>query len=148
NLGLVAAAAHDYAAAQARFTAALAARPDSVAAQNNMASAAGRLCDFAAQERAAALIGARIAAGAPQDGWATLADAAYLCPFLDLPPAIHRKALELLAARLPTPPAPAPRLGRGEGKLRIGYLSTGFGNHPIGHVTRSLYAAHDRARFR
>jgi protein O-GlcNAc transferase len=33
-------------------------------------------------------------------------------------------------------------------RLTIGYLSSCFGDHPIGHVTRDLFAAHDRSRFR
>lgn len=33
------------------------------------------------------------------------------------------------------------------GKLRIGYVSPDFRNHPIATVTRRLYGMHDRARF-
>lgn len=31
-------------------------------------------------------------------------------------------------------------------RLRIGYLSNNFRDHPIGHVTAALFAAHDRAK--
>jgi predicted O-linked N-acetylglucosamine transferase (SPINDLY family)/predicted SAM-dependent methyltransferase len=43
----------------------------------------------------------------------------------------------------------APRLTRtGTGaRLKIGYLSANFGNQAIGHVSRRLYASHDRTRF-
>ncbi len=42
-----------------------------------------------------------------------------------------------------TPPCPSPASGR---RLRIGYLSPNWGNHPVGHVTRSFFQRHDRAR--
>ncbi|MCA0200024.1 MAG: hypothetical protein LCH56_04260 [Proteobacteria bacterium] len=32
------------------------------------------------------------------------------------------------------------------GRLRVGYLSNNFRDHPIGHVTSALFAAHDRAK--
>ncbi len=41
------------------------------------------------------------------------------------------------------PPRPVPPAGR---RLRIGYLSPNWGNHPVGHVTRSFFQRHDRAR--
>jgi len=34
-----------------------------------------------------------------------------------------------------------------EGKIRIGYLSNNFGDHPTAHITRRLYQLHDRSRF-
>jgi protein O-GlcNAc transferase len=34
-----------------------------------------------------------------------------------------------------------------EGKIRIGYLSNNFGDHPTAHITRRLYDQHDRSRF-
>lgn len=33
------------------------------------------------------------------------------------------------------------------GKIRIGYLSPDFGDHPISHVTLGVYGRHDRSRF-
>jgi protein O-GlcNAc transferase len=32
-------------------------------------------------------------------------------------------------------------------KIRIGYISNNFRNHPTGHITRQLYRSHDRNRF-
>jgi predicted O-linked N-acetylglucosamine transferase (SPINDLY family) len=37
--------------------------------------------------------------------------------------------------------------GSDRGKLRIGYMSPNFGNHPVGHVFRSFFRQHDRSRF-
>ncbi|MBV9523652.1 MAG: tetratricopeptide repeat protein [Alphaproteobacteria bacterium] len=154
NLGLVDAHLRDYAPALARFEAALDAAPMHITAQNNFVYAAGILGDFARQERAAPLIERRIMSGAAEDTWTTLAEVAYICPYLDLSQAVYRRTLDMLAARFPAvqplAPVTAPALtgGRPDRPLRVGYVSTGFGNHAIGHVTRTLFAAHDRARFR
>lgn len=32
-------------------------------------------------------------------------------------------------------------------RIRIGYMSSDFGRHPVGYLTRSIYALHDRGRF-
>ncbi len=49
-----------------------------------------------------------------------------------------------LAAQIPPPPRPShPKTA---GRLRIGYLSSGLRDHPIGHVTAGLFAAHDRSK--
>ena len=66
-------------------------------------------------------------------------------PALDrLAPRIERRIASLLGDT----PQPAPPRGPRPARLTIGYLSSCFGDHPIGHVTRDLYAAHDRQRFR
>jgi protein O-GlcNAc transferase len=65
-------------------------------------------------------------------------------------PALDRFAARLerrIATLLPMG-LPAPGRARPDGRLTIGYLSSGFGDHPIGHVTRDLFAAHDRSEFR
>jgi predicted O-linked N-acetylglucosamine transferase (SPINDLY family) len=62
-------------------------------------------------------------------------------------------ALQLAAARryveqkvLPLQPALAPSEGYAHRKLRIGYLSGDFCNHPVAILTAELYALHDRER--
>ena len=35
----------------------------------------------------------------------------------------------------------------GTGRIRVGYLSSFFTDHPVGHNTLALFAAHDRNRF-
>ena len=37
--------------------------------------------------------------------------------------------------------------GNHQSKIRIGYLSNNFGDHPTAHITRRLYQLHDRSRF-
>ncbi len=51
--------------------------------------------------------------------------------------------IETLADKYGPLPPPLPKPG---GRLRIGYLSNNFRDHPIGHVTQALFAAHDRSR--
>jgi protein O-GlcNAc transferase len=59
-------------------------------------------------------------------------------------PRLERRIAGLLGAvrrpALPRPSRPS--------RLTIGYLSSCFGDHPIGHVTSGLFVAHDRTRFR
>jgi len=45
--------------------------------------------------------------------------------------------------RLPHPSAT--RLGPGE-RLRIAYVSSDFGNHPLSHLMASVFGSHDRSR--
>lgn len=57
--------------------------------------------------------------------------------------------LRLLAGRIdphPRPRPPIPPAGPG-GRLRIGYLSPNFGEHPTGHLLAPVLEAHDRGRF-
>ncbi len=56
----------------------------------------------------------------------------------------HARAHGLVAKPSFTFPAPAPLSGR---KLRIGYLSSDFGNHPVGHIVSGLLDRHDRSGF-
>jgi protein O-GlcNAc transferase len=70
---------------------------------------------------------------------------------LPLPPSLQRTIAERVAegvvrlASASSGPARRPR-AHGE-RLRIGYMSADFGDHPVGHLTRSMYALHGRARF-
>lgn len=65
--------------------------------------------------------------------------------------AISRQYAEqcaLAAARLGLPLLPHPaarRLGGGE-RLRVAYVSSDFGNHPLSHLMGSVFGLHDRAR--
>ena len=48
----------------------------------------------------------------------------------------------------PLPPAPpCPRIRLPRGRLRIGYVSSDFGNHPLSHLMQSVWGLHDRSRF-
>lgn len=68
------------------------------------------------------------------------------------PPArrgLAERAGRLLSALAGAPLPPPVRRRRRPGEpLRIGYLSADFREHPVGWLTRDLYAAHDRTRVR
>ncbi len=70
---------------------------------------------------------------------------------LPLPASLQKVYADRVAAgiaRLASPLAkPAPRTRAQRQRLRIGYLSADFGRHPVGYLTRSIYASHDRRRF-
>lgn len=56
--------------------------------------------------------------------------------------ALSRQSLAL-AEKFPPLPPPLPKSG---GRLRVGYLSIHLRDHPVGHVTAGLFAAHDRTK--
>ena len=71
---------------------------------------------------------------------------------LPLPSALQReiavrnaRAVESRARVIPAPAA-APRLARRE-RLRIGYVSADFRDHPVGQLVAGLLERHDRSRF-
>lgn len=104
-----------------------------------------RVCDFDAvdgwTDRLRSFLETRL------DGMTTLRGVmhtAYLAPFIDLEPA-HRRRISDAIARL-QPPAPrAPATARSSDRIRVGYASPHFGDHPIGHATCGLFEHHDRS---
>jgi predicted O-linked N-acetylglucosamine transferase (SPINDLY family) len=80
------------------------------------------------------------------------ARAAFWAPYLGLSSASERRCWARIRAAVdawlalsgaePYRHRPRPRQ-----RLRLGYLSPAFGDHPVGHVTQAIYAAHDRTRF-
>jgi len=72
----------------------------------------------------------------------------YLSPLLSISSqdynALTQKMNRLLTRRdtVPLKIGPGPT-----GKLRIGYVSPDFGDHPISHVTRGVFGEHDRNHF-
>ncbi len=106
-------------------------------------------------ETAAALFD-RLAAALPkrlerERDWRRLAEILYLDAHRPLPPLlglqVARQIDALVAGRVVAFGALPGRTIAVAAAIRLGYLSANFGDHPIGHVTRSLFAAHDRARF-
>lgn len=76
---------------------------------------------------------------------------AYKLQNLPVSPNVHRMLAEHVAAgveRLATKvPKPTFTQHPGKPKVRIGYLSANFGNHPTSLLTQSIYGLHDRTRF-
>lgn len=72
----------------------------------------------------------------------------YLAPLVDLP----RQDVDRLAQKMDRLLHKPARIAvdhppTASGRLRIGYLSPDFGDHPISHVTLPIFAQHDRDRF-
>lgn len=83
--------------------------------------------------------------------WKLLSSVLYRSLYRPLPDAVRvaaeRAFGERLAAAVPVSPAPFAVPDARPARLRVGYLSVHLKNHPIGQVTLSLFAAHDRTRF-
>jgi protein O-GlcNAc transferase len=82
--------------------------------------------------------------------WLHLAVIAYQAILRTLPQAAYKSLTreidrQLLAEAKPALGERQPRAANR--RLRVGYLSSFLRDHPIGHVTAALFAAHDRARF-
>lgn len=87
--------------------------------------------------------------------WRILANLAYRALFIPVPPALlrkvtdridllHRKMLAEVAPLQPLAPPDPAAAGR---RLKLGYMTPNFSDHPVGHVTLQLFPAHDRERF-
>lgn len=86
--------------------------------------------------------------------WEPLSTIAYRAIFWPIPALEYRaltgeidRQLSETSRRRGAPMATKRRLPREESRLRVGYLSSCFRDHPIGQITAGLFAAHDRKRF-
>jgi predicted O-linked N-acetylglucosamine transferase (SPINDLY family) len=66
-----------------------------------------------------------------------------------LPPPLHRKCAEIYVQhKFPGTNVPAARRSRQPGaRIRLGYFSADFREHPVSYLAAGLFEAHDRARF-
>jgi predicted O-linked N-acetylglucosamine transferase (SPINDLY family) len=128
--------------ALAAYGALRAADPASPYALGGMLIAAMNLCDWATVERIAPAIRAGVA-----NGTAVIAPFPFL-GFCD-DKALQRKCAGNAIAELRL--APVPPLWRGEryahDRIRLGYLSSDFCQHPVPLLIARLIEAHDRSRF-
>jgi predicted O-linked N-acetylglucosamine transferase (SPINDLY family) len=136
NLGLACLARDDYAQAASALSRAVAAKPALTSALADLATAQRYLCAWN-EVRA---LDARLAASAE----------ARIPPFVAL--ALPLSAAQRLHAarrwsQAMLPPAAAPIVHARGQRLRIGYLSGDFREHPAARVLVGLIEAHDRARF-
>lgn len=151
RLGFEADERHDYVIARARYEAALARNPGLLLARSRLVSInslEGRLeeadtqhkalCDVAGQVDLNSLHWAHLARLAYQDALRPLPRPLYdaICTALDT----QLQAFARQQQPVPVPPRP-PR------RLKVGYLSTFLRDHPLGHVTQSLFANHDTTAF-
>src|SRR5579885_551242 len=87
--------------------------------------------------------------------WRVLANIAYRALFVPVPPPLLRRItdridqlhLRSLAELGPLPPLPPPDAAAAGRRIRVGYMTPNFADHPVGHVTLQLSPAHDRERF-
>lgn len=137
--------------AAAAYGAALALDPDQAEPLVGQYSIALALCDFARVARLRPAI-ERLAAERPVTSWRPLGAIAYRHLFRRLPEPIHRAMEQRIADMLGASPAiPRPLRPAGGrppgGQIRLGFLSTNFGNHAVGQVAADLFGALDPARF-
>lgn len=133
---------------------AIANQPDHLHTLYGLLSLEQRYCDFDARDDTyQKVLAALHKADFRGHTWQTAANLVYESLFAPLPRESRRAlqdhialALERqvrsqgpLPADVATPSAPR--------RLRIGYLTPNFGNHPVGQVTMSLFPSHDRQRF-
>jgi predicted O-linked N-acetylglucosamine transferase (SPINDLY family) len=141
--------------AGAYYRRAIASQPDYLHTFYGLIALEQRYCDFNARDET---YGKLLAALRNPDlrplTWQTAANLAYESIFAPYPLEALRALQDHIAAKLtretanqgPLPPLPAAAPAAGH-RLRIGYLSPNFANHPVGQVTLSLFPAHDRQRF-
>jgi predicted O-linked N-acetylglucosamine transferase (SPINDLY family) len=77
---------------------------------------------------------------------------AHAALFLYDDPALHRDVAVAQATKITrsvhiSDERPDPAIAVGQVPIRIGYLSGDIGDHPVSHLVRGLFAAHDRERF-
>jgi len=127
-----------HAEALAGFVTAMALDPRNPTAFGGAAMAALNLCDFPRAARYAAEMPARVAAGQMQP-WGLLGYSGG--------EALQRQcAAALIAARFPAPPPPL--AGRyAHDRLRVGYISSDFGRHPVTSQLVEVIERHDRGGF-
>lgn len=124
-----------------------AAHPGDLGALVAHLKAAQAAADFDAVEAMGAAIRSLGEAGiARVDNPDLLGSLLYQTLFCPQPEALVRAASARLDALLGRP-ASRPRHRPGKDRIRLAYLSSQFGNAPVGQVTLSLFEAHDRDRF-
>lgn len=79
--------------------------------------------------------------------WPYLATIAFQNVVRPLPQSVYQAVTRELDRRLAGAPKAERKKVLAGRRLKIGYLSGLFRDHPVGHVTAALFAAHDRARF-
>lgn len=127
--------------ALAVFERVLAANPDHRYALSSLTASALETCDFAATERMAGTLKRRIV---ERGGFI----APFVMLFISDDPALQLEcARNFVRDTIPAVPRLPARPARGDGRIRIAYVSADFRNHPMSHLTAELFELHDRSRF-
>ncbi len=141
NLGLAWLAREDYEKAAGMFARAVDAKPGFTPALANLVSTLQYLCDWEGLDELVSRLTATL-----DDPHADQR----LSPFVALALPVSSAQQLVVAQRwsremLPVPAAPAIVSARGD-RLRIGYLSSDFRDHPTGRLMVGLFEAHDRRK--
>jgi predicted O-linked N-acetylglucosamine transferase (SPINDLY family) len=121
------------------------AQPPVTLARQELMFALLEVCAWDDAEREAALL--RELCAAPGDGWLN-AIAPLTATYLELDDTSCKRVAAWHAAQAARGAAPARQTAVADGKrLRIGYISPDFREHPVGHLMRAGLALHDRGRF-
>ena len=125
--------------------------PGNIGARRHVFKAAIAACDFDAIEEHKGQLASHIEAWLPStQQYEILANIAYDHLFYPLPQTLYRVLTGRIARVLTgsfKPLSLPTRTRAPDQRLHIGYVSPNFGNHPVGHVTRSLFASHNREEF-
>lgn len=152
NLGCVLQTTGAFSEALAVFRKASDLAPDNIDVTANLTDMLLTSCDF----ESAAAFGSRILELIAGDDlvrttWYGLKKVSYLSAFLGFDRTVQVTVQRALTAAVSAESRPADRelaqVGVRGSRIRIGYVSPCFGDHPVGHVTRQLYVTHDRDDF-
>jgi len=123
------------------FDRALRSRPDLVLIAGAALHARMQLCDWTGFDERLARVVTAVSAGQPA------VNPFVLQALVDSPELQLKAARAMVADRFPEV-TPVPTFARvTRERLRIGYVSADFGNHPVSHLMAGVFEHHDRARF-
>ena len=136
----------------ALYERALGADPDNDHALVSLLARSSLVCDWQRQAELLPALRARLdAIGAEPERAVSLLPLTFTLPYFCADNALIAEVCRLVgshyertAAGVALAAAPGP--GEAERRLRVGYLSPDFGDHPIGHVTMPVYRLHDRSQ--
>jgi predicted O-linked N-acetylglucosamine transferase (SPINDLY family) len=151
NLGNLHYEQHDYSRAADAYRRALAHRPDFPEALANAARSMAEICDWTDRretfERLRQVTVDRLKQGTTSPVPPSSVHAFPFTPDEKLAIAVAWAEAFAEKTRRRYPDVRFSHAPHGRERLRVGYLSCDLRNHAIGHLTRSLFALHDRDRF-
>jgi predicted O-linked N-acetylglucosamine transferase (SPINDLY family) len=142
NLGLACRAMGDEESAVVAFERALQAAPALTPAMANLVYAQQYLCDWDALEQSERRLAATLDDPAADPRWPP-----FVALAMPLAPAQQLEVARRWSRVMLPPPAPRRRPPPRAKRLRVGYLSGSFHEHPTARLMVGLFEAHDRERF-
>ncbi len=140
NRGLILYAEGDLLAAADSYERALKTRPDLALILGSALHARMQLCDWDGFDARLQALAASLSAGQPA------ANPFVVQALIDDPDLQLKAAQAMVAAKFPAREAPEIARVTHE-RIRLGYLSSDFRNHPVSHLMAGILEHHDRSRF-